>query len=487
MRRLFYLTKAVSGKIDSGWFRVGVPLSEARSTFLMVISFLLPLLLWCFAAYAPFLWKVDYRINLTAVAEDKELFAATYVAGDTMEAGRFRKFQKSIREDNNRLEKSGTSGISETKSPRVARAANKKLLRDFEPVLVKNGLFDQRLKQRLGTKDYYQQLYSTAYETWGKLSRGDLKLKPGSLTRENLEIIGRNYKLMAEISSYYDSNNLFSKPIYKLIPEGTKQVGRPSYLPAPHEVVEKGWENFSGSSELGNLELWRKYGESLRIVFFGFFMACVFGVPIALMAGTFPFFSRLVEPFADFFRYMPAPAFSTVLIAVFGLAESPKIALVVIGTLPHLILMVANTTRMVDSSLIDAGQTLGAKGGNLIRKVVIPAVLPNLYNDLRILLGWAWTWLVIAELIGMKSGLTEIIDTQGRRFHFDHVYPVIFLIGITGFVTDQMLAGFREILFPWTSGGKVGVVAKVFILPGRIAKWLVSGRIEPGGKKELVS
>ena len=85
--------------------------------------------------------------------------------------------------------------------------------------------------------------------------------------------------------------------------------------------------------------------------------------------------------------------------------------------------------------------------------MVIPGILPNLYNDLRILLGWAWTWLVIAELLGVKAGLTEIIDTQGRRFHFDHVYPIILLIGFTGFLTDQFLSWFRGVLFPYTEDG----------------------------------
>jgi NitT/TauT family transport system permease protein len=69
------------------------------------------------------------------------------------------------------------------------------------------------------------------------------------------------------------------------------------------------------------------------------------------------------------------------------------------------------------------------------------------------LLGWAWTWLVIAELLGVKAGLTEIIDTQGRRFHFDHVYPIILLIGLTGFLTDQFLSWFRGVIFPYTEEG----------------------------------
>ena len=97
----------------------------------------------------------------------------------------------------------------------------------------------------------------------------------------------------------------------------------------------------------------------------------------------------------------------------------------------------------------------------MLTRVVIPGILPNLYNDLRILLGWAWTWLVIAELIGVKSGLTEFIETQGRFRNFDRVFPVIILIGVTGFVTDQILSWLHGIIFPWT--GRGNPIAQTFI------------------------
>jgi NitT/TauT family transport system permease protein len=136
--------------------------------------------------------------------------------------------------------------------------------------------------------------------------------------------------------------------------------------------------------------------------------------------------------------------------AIFGLELGPKIMLVFLGTFPHAVLMVANTTRQLEKPLLEAAQTLGANQRQLVTRVVIPGIMPNLYNDLRILLGWAWTWLVIAELMGFKSGLTEIIDTRGRRFQFEHVYPAILLIGISGFITDQILSSLSRVFFPWT-------------------------------------
>jgi NitT/TauT family transport system permease protein len=219
--------------------------------------------------------------------------------------------------------------------------------------------------------------------------------------------------------------------------------------------------------------MFERYKHSLRIVFLGFFLAAAIGVPIGVLCGTFDFFSRLFEPFIDFFRYMPAPAFSTLLVAVFLAHDAPKIALVFIGTFFQLVLVVANTTRQLDASLLEAAQTLGAKNTTLIRRVILPGILPELFNDLRILLGWAWTWLVIAELIGVKSGLTEFLETQGRWRNFDSVFPIIILIGMSGFVTDQFLASLRKYLFPWTpesSEKKYGFI-------GRFIFWLLDRKV----------
>ncbi|RPH38622.1 MAG: ABC transporter permease subunit, partial [Burkholderiales bacterium] len=143
--------------------------------------------------------------------------------------------------------------------------------------------------------------------------------------------------------------------------------------------------------------------------------------------------------------------------------------LVFVGTIFQLVLVVANTTRRLDLPLLEAAQTLGANQAQLLTRVVIPGILPNLYNDLRILLGWAWTWLVIAELVGVKSGLTEYIETQGRWRNFDSVYPVIILIGLIGFFTDQILSAFSRVFFPWTSeaSGKASPLVRTILFVPR--------------------
>jgi NitT/TauT family transport system permease protein len=154
----------------------------------------------------------------------------------------------------------------------------------------------------------------------------------------------------------------------------------------------------------------------------------------------------------DFVRYMPAPVFGALAVAVFGLADAPKVTIIFIGTFFQMVLVVANTTRQLDGALLQAAQTLGANNRQLLTHVVIPGALPNLYRDMRVLIGWAWTYLVVAELIGEKSGISAFIYQQQRYRHFDNVYASIVMIGLIGLACDQLLGWFGKYLFPWESG-----------------------------------
>jgi NitT/TauT family transport system permease protein len=227
----------------------------------------------------------------------------------------------------------------------------------------------------------------------------------------------------------------------------------PIYFPAPHEVATAFYTAFTTAPERpGDYWLHESIWQSCQVIFWGFVYAALLGVPLGILCGTFASCSRLLEPFVDFIRYMPAPVFGALAVAVFGLADAPKITIIFIGTFFQMVLVVANTTRQLDDSLIQAARTLGASNHQLLLHVVIPGILPNLYRDLRILIGWAWTYLVVAELIGEKSGISAFIYQQQRYRHFDNVYASIVMIGLVGFATDQLLSLCARYLFPWESG-----------------------------------
>lgn len=232
------------------------------------------------------------------------------------------------------------------------------------------------------------------------------------------------------------------------LPKGERV--NPVYLPAPHKVARAFYTAFTTEPRLPN-EPWlhESLSHSIRTIFWGFVISSLFGVPLGILCGTYRFFSRLLEPFTEFFRYLPAPAFGALCVAILGIDDGPKIAIIFIGTFFQQVLVISNTVRKVDPALIEAAQTLGAKGWKLVRRVVIPASISDIYTDMRILLGWAWTYLIVAEVVGTMSGITYFINQQARYRNFDNVYAAIFMIGIIGFTSDLFLAWVGKIVFPW--------------------------------------
>ena len=237
----------------------------------------------------------------------------------------------------------------------------------------------------------------------------------------------------------------------------TGKPANPIYLPAPHEVATSLYTAFTTPPPQRDAPwLHQSLWHSITIIFWGFVLSSIVGVPLGILAGTYATLARLSEPFIEFFRYLPAPAFGALAVAVLGIYDGPKIAIIFIGTFFQQVLIVANTTRKLENTIIEAARTLGTKGLKLVTKVVLPGILPDLYRDLRILLGWAWTYLIVAELIGTSSGITFFITQQARYQHFDNVYAAIIIIGIIGFGSDLLLARLGARLFPWDQAQKRG-------------------------------
>lgn len=224
----------------------------------------------------------------------------------------------------------------------------------------------------------------------------------------------------------------------------------PVYLPAPHEVARAFYTAFTTPPRLpGEPWLHQSLWHSVKVIASGFLLSSLIGVPLGILCGSFRFFSRLHEPFIEFFRYLPAPAFGALCVAMLGIHDAPKVAIIFIGTFFQQVLVIANTVRKVDPGLIEAAQTLGASRRRLVTRVIIPSSIPEIFTDMRILLGWAWTYLIVAEIIGATSGLTWFINQQARYRNFDNVYAAICLIGFIGLGTDILLAKLGTLIFPW--------------------------------------
>lgn len=217
----------------------------------------------------------------------------------------------------------------------------------------------------------------------------------------------------------------------------------PTFMPSPTAVLAKSW---TWATENGLLE---DMGISIYRVVAGFLLSAVIALPLGLLIGSFRSVQALLEPLTDFIRYMPAVAFIPLVMLWIGIDESSKIAIIFIGTFFQMVLMVAEDVRRVPAAQIEAAQTMGANRRELIEKVLLPSAKPALLDTLRITMGWAWTYLVVAELVAANSGLGYAILRAQRFLQTDTIFAGIIIIGLIGLLTDQLFRLAHRKAFPW--------------------------------------
>jgi NitT/TauT family transport system permease protein len=234
-------------------------------------------------------------------------------------------------------------------------------------------------------------------------------------------------------------------------------ASNPVFLPPPHAVLRALVTGFTTPPARPD-EPWlhESLWHSIKVIFWGFLLSSIIGVPLGILCGALPGMGRMTEPFIEFFRYLPAPAFGALAVAVLGIEDAPKVAIIFIGTFFQQVLVIANTTRRVDPALLEAAETLGASRRELITRVVVPGVITDIYTDMRVLLGWAWTYLIVAELIGVSSGITYFINQQAKYRAYERVFASIILIGLIGLATDLVLASLGRQIFPWLRTARRG-------------------------------
>jgi NitT/TauT family transport system permease protein len=217
----------------------------------------------------------------------------------------------------------------------------------------------------------------------------------------------------------------------------------PTFLPAPLQVLNKTW---TWAMETGLME---DMGISIYRVVAGFLLSAVIALPLGLLIGSYRAVQALLEPLTDFIRYMPAVAFIPLVMLWVGIDESSKVAIIFIGTFFQMVLMVAEDVRRVPAAQVEAAQTMGANRSELIEKVIFPSAKPALLDTMRITMGWAWTYLVVAELVAANSGLGYAILRAQRFLQTDTIFAGIIVIGLIGLVTDQLFRWAHRRAFPW--------------------------------------
>lgn len=218
---------------------------------------------------------------------------------------------------------------------------------------------------------------------------------------------------------------------------------KPLFLPSPSTV----WHTFTAQVSSG--QLWDDAHVSIERILIGFALATAMAIPIGVLVGVYRFWEALIEPLVDFIRYMPVVAFVPLTILWVGTGDSQKWLIIWIGTFFQQVLLIMDNTKRVPLDFVDIGRTLGMKDRSILGRIVLPAAAPGIWDSMRISLGWAWTWLVLAELVAATTGLGYRITTAQRYFETDLIIAYILVLGVLGLVTDQVMKLIGRRLFKY--------------------------------------
>ncbi|MEO8057262.1 MAG: ABC transporter permease [Burkholderiales bacterium] len=218
-----------------------------------------------------------------------------------------------------------------------------------------------------------------------------------------------------------------------------------TFLADPVAMFRSGWVLLTeqGFAKDIGFTVWRVLG--------GFVIAAVLAVPLGVLMGAYKPVEAFFEPFVSFARYLPASAFIPLLILWAGIGEAQKLALIFIGSFFQIVLMIALQVGGIRRDLVEAAYTLGASDRGIVKRVLIPAAAPQIAETLRLVLGWAWTYVIVAELIGASEGIGHMITDSQALLATDQIIFGIITIGVIGLVSDLGFKRLNRAMFKWAA------------------------------------
>jgi ABC-type nitrate/sulfonate/bicarbonate transport system permease component len=215
-------------------------------------------------------------------------------------------------------------------------------------------------------------------------------------------------------------------------------------LPGPWEAMVNTFRSVPGRDLLADVAV------SLERIFIGFAIGASLGIGIGIGAGWYRWLGAIVSPIVELLRPIPPLAWIPMAIIWFGLGESSKIFVIVLGAFFPVVTNAYKGLTGIDPALLRAAQTMGLRGTELLLRVALPAALPDIATGLRIGWGLSFGTLVAAELIAADSGLGYLIMHGRELGEISVIVFGILAIGLANLATDLCIAWIiRRKIEPW--------------------------------------
>ena len=215
------------------------------------------------------------------------------------------------------------------------------------------------------------------------------------------------------------------------------------FLPTPMDVLNAGIQLTRDGTLLEHIMA------SVEVVIVGFALSSAVAIPLGLLMGSFRIVQAVMDPPVNFIRYLPVTSFVPLFILWIGIGLEQRVAVIVFGVFFQQLVMISDVSKSVGKDLVNASYTLGCSRRDVLLHVLAPASLPGILDTLRVTIGWAWTYLVVAELVAASSGLGYISLKAMRGLQVDVIFLAIAVIGLLGLLTDQIFRLIRLKACEW--------------------------------------
>jgi NitT/TauT family transport system permease protein len=217
----------------------------------------------------------------------------------------------------------------------------------------------------------------------------------------------------------------------------------PIFLPSFKKVIQSFITLFNADFILNQLL------PSFKRVMGAFLISTAIALPTGILCGISKRISGFIEPLFSFIRYLPVAAMVPLTILWFGIDDSQKIAVITIGIVFQLTLLVALAIKAVPKELIETGIIMKLSKLQLVFKIILPYSMPAIWDSLRISAGWAWSYLVLSELVAGSRGIGYFIVQSQRYLQIENVFAGIIYIGVLGLLTDLFFRLIEMRFFKW--------------------------------------
>jgi len=227
---------------------------------------------------------------------------------------------------------------------------------------------------------------------------------------------------------------------------GSNPIVSPLFLPSPIQVLQATLAMIFEHTLFPAI-----WASTLRILI-SFVAAAVVALPLGIFMGAFEPFNRLMEPVMAPLRYMPISAFIPLLILWFGIYEKQKIAFLFLGVFVYLLPVVVTAIRAVPEELVQTALTLGATKFQVIRTVLLPSALPEIFDSFRVMNAISWTYVILAEAVNPEHGLGYMVELARTHQKASWSFAGLIVIGGIGLLTDLIIRSLSSVFFRWREG-----------------------------------